>query len=115
MMLKFSSIIFVHGLGSNPDTTWGARRPQNPVDQIEGTPSDEQYVNWVKEFLPNDLPLEIRKEARIFFYNYDSYWKKDAVYTRLPTIGNNLLEHIDGQIHRSKNVSFDTLCVAVSC
>lgn len=71
-------------------------------------------MNWVKDFLPSDLPLGIRKDALIFFYNYDSYWKKDAVYTRLPTIGNNLLEHIDGQIRRSKDVSFDTLFITGS-
>ncbi|KAJ5899177.1 hypothetical protein N7495_003921 [Penicillium taxi] len=53
------------------------------------------YIIFAKE--------EIRKDARIFFYNYDSYWKRDAVYTRLTSVGNSLLEHIDGQIHQFKD------------
>lgn len=63
-------------------------------------------MNWVSDFLPSDLPPEVDKEARIFFYNYDSYWKRDAVYTRLQNVGTNLLEHVDGQIRQSKHVSF---------
>lgn len=55
-------------------------------------------MNWVSDFLPNDLPTAIRKDTRIFFYNYDSYWKRDAVQTRLWNLGNGLLEHISGGI-----------------
>lgn len=66
-------------------------------------------MNWVSDFLPNDLPPEVRKDTRIFFYNYDSYWKRDAVYTRLTSVGNNLLEHIDGQARLSQNASIEYL------
>ncbi|KAJ5902856.1 hypothetical protein N7495_003384 [Penicillium taxi] len=79
-------IIFVHSLGSNPNTTWRARTSINTPDRTE----------------PRQ-PNKIRKDARIFFYNYDSYWKRDAVYTRLTSVGNSLLEHINGQIHQSKD------------
>ncbi|KAL8909884.1 MAG: hypothetical protein Q9171_004797 [Xanthocarpia ochracea] len=64
-------IIFVHGLGSNPDTTWGLRDGQC----------------WVSDFLPQDIPVSFRKDIRIFFYNYDSYWKRDAVQARLRRSG----------------------------
>ncbi|KAJ5123879.1 uncharacterized protein N7515_007704 [Penicillium bovifimosum] len=78
-------LIFVHGLGSNPDTTWQARNSTNTAHLTEETrPNSEQYVNWVSEFLPSDLP------------------RRDAVYTRLQTVGTHLLEHIDGQIRQSK-------------
>ncbi|KJZ69751.1 hypothetical protein HIM_10862 [Hirsutella minnesotensis 3608] len=94
-------IVFVHGLGSNPDTTWLARRPATTPVPLNTTLSDsEQYVNWVSDFLPNDLPPAIRRNARLFFYNYDSYWKRDAVYTRLPNLGSDLLERI-GQVRLS--------------
>ncbi|KJZ70348.1 hypothetical protein HIM_10277 [Hirsutella minnesotensis 3608] len=94
-------IVFVHGLGSNPDTTWQARRPAMTPVPLDTTLSDsEQYVNWVSDFLPNDLPPAIRGNVRIFFYNYDSYWKRDAVYTRLPNLGSDLLERI-GQVRLS--------------
>ncbi|KAJ5503479.1 hypothetical protein N7463_006353 [Penicillium fimorum] len=96
-------IIFVHGLGSNPDTTWRAGKFTNSSHPTnENRPNSEQYVNWVSDFLPSDLPHEVRQDARIFFYNYDSYWKRDAVYTRLQSVGTHLLEHIDGQIRQSK-------------
>ncbi|KAJ5393627.1 uncharacterized protein N7487_011268 [Penicillium crustosum] len=79
-------IIFVHGLGSNPDTTWRARRSTNTLHPIEETrPNSEKYVNWVSDFLPSDIP------------------QRDAVYTRLQSVGTHLLEHIDGQIRQSKH------------
>ncbi|CAG8899455.1 unnamed protein product [Penicillium egyptiacum] len=63
-----NSIIFVHGLGSNPDTTWRARKFTNTSHPTEETrPNSDQYVNWVSDFLPSDLPLEVREDARIFF------------------------------------------------
>jgi hypothetical protein len=42
------------------------------------------------------LPAVIQQNIRIFYYNYDSYWKRDAVHTRLPNLGDELLEHIRG-------------------
>ncbi|KFA55452.1 hypothetical protein S40293_09848 [Stachybotrys chartarum IBT 40293] len=90
-----SSLIFVHGLGSNPDTTWRAKRPPATADIAEETAADsEGFVDWVSEFLTDDLPAATRKEVRMFYYNYDSYWKRDAVDTRLANLGGELLEHI---------------------
>ncbi|KAK3937341.1 putative kinesin light chain [Diplogelasinospora grovesii] len=92
-------IIFVHGLGSNPDTTWRAtRRAPTPDAREDVRPDGERYVTWVSDFLPEDLP---RDDVRLFFYNYDSYWKRDALHTRLFNLGDALLE----QIH-------DKICVA---
>ena len=61
-------------------------------------------MNWVSEFLPDDLPPNSRKDTRVYFYNFDSYWKRDAVRTRLKTLGNGLLEHVKG-IRQSEQVS----------
>ncbi|KAK3898990.1 hypothetical protein C8A05DRAFT_37396, partial [Staphylotrichum tortipilum] len=105
-------IVFVHGLGSNPDTTWHAvRRAEATHTSEEAALDNERFVNWVRDFLPDDLPTAIRKDVRMFFYNYDSYWKRDAVHTRLAHHGNELLEHIDGEIRvseaeRSRNLVF---------
>ncbi|KAJ6023757.1 hypothetical protein N7540_004554 [Penicillium herquei] len=88
-------IIFVHGLGSNPDKTWCTRKtPNTNNSDVEAEPNSKRNVNWVSDLLPDYLPPETCKEVRMFFYNYDSYWKRDAVYTRLKLEGNNLLEHI---------------------
>ncbi|KAF0317135.1 kinesin [Colletotrichum asianum] len=90
---EFGSIIFVHGLGSNPDTTWLAKASLSE----ESTPGRQQFMNWVSDFLPEDLQAS-QRDIRMFFYNYDSYWKKDAVRSRLMTLGNELLEDIHGKI-----------------
>ncbi|KAK4661301.1 uncharacterized protein QC763_0115120 [Podospora pseudopauciseta] len=94
-------IIFVHGLGSNPDSTWRATkhatRQATTADIPEEAATDnEQFVNWVSDFLPSDLLPAVSRDVRLFFYNYDSYWKRDAVHTRLTNLGNELLEHIGG-------------------
>lgn len=87
LLKETSSIIFVHGLGSNPDTTWGPK----------GT-------SWVSDFLPQDIPAVFHKDVRIFFYNYDSYWKRDAVQARLWSLGKSLLDHISSEIRGKEEV-----------
>ncbi|KAB8219540.1 hypothetical protein BDV33DRAFT_231417 [Aspergillus novoparasiticus] len=89
-------IVFVHGLGSNPDTTWTARK------STETTGASTEYPTWVSDFLPDDLSSLDRQDVRIFFFNFDSYWKRDAVQTRLSNIGNDLLEHITNTIRQSE-------------
>ncbi|CAG8376302.1 unnamed protein product [Penicillium salamii] len=79
-----------------------AKKATKTSDSHSNSTEDEQYVNWVSDFLPHDLPHEIRKDVRIFFYNYDSYWKRDAIYTRLSTIANGLLEQIDSKLSQSQ-------------
>ena len=95
----------MHGLGSNPDTTWRAKR----VDPLQGKAArarstDDQYVNWVSEFLPSNLPPTIRKVTRIFFYNYDSYWKRDALHTGLSELGGTLFEQVKTKLRQTEQV-----------
>ncbi|CAI6226687.1 unnamed protein product [Periconia digitata] len=78
-------IIFVHGLGSNPDTTWG--------------PKDG---NWVNRFLPEDIPLSLRNHTRIYFYNYETYYKRDAIQARLRTYGEHLISHINLELRSTE-------------
>ena len=73
----------------------------------DATPDSERFVNWVTDFLPGDIVPEGDTDVRIFFYNYDSYWKRDAVHTRLTNLGNELLEHINGKIRLSETVSIE--------
>ncbi|KFA81586.1 hypothetical protein S40288_09615 [Stachybotrys chartarum IBT 40288] len=104
-------LIFVHGLGSNPDTTWRAKRPPATADIAEETAADsEGFVDWVSEFLTDDLPAATREEVRMFYYDYDSYWKRDAVDTRLANLGDEVLEHIreirESDAERSRGLVF---------
>lgn len=51
-------------------------------------------VNWVTEFLVHDLEKDHRSTTRVFFFNYDSYWKRDALETRLCNMADKLLSHL---------------------
>lgn len=86
--------MFVHGLGSNPDTTWTAKAPGSSKDK----------VCWVTDFLPEDIPPHKRDNVRLYFYNYDSFWKKDAVQTQLSDLGKDMLQKLR-KIRGNHNVS----------
>jgi hypothetical protein len=58
----------------------------------------------ISDFLPQDIPAAYHKEIRIFAYNYDSYWKRDAVQTRLRSLGESLLDDIESGIRREEAV-----------
>ncbi|EXK77979.1 hypothetical protein FOQG_17325 [Fusarium oxysporum f. sp. raphani 54005] len=87
-------IILVHGLGSNPDTTWQKLAKDDLYIQADPLSSGKKYVNWVADFLCDDLPLDIRRHTRVFFYNYDSYWKRDAIEERRSRLGLELFEEV---------------------
>ena len=89
----------MHGLGSNPDTTWGATSTSH---QPSDTVTDGR---WVDQFLPEDIPEQLQQHVRIYFYNYDTYWKRDAVQTRLTNVGNNLLARLDSALRETDKVS----------
>ncbi|RYP91980.1 hypothetical protein DL770_001901 [Monosporascus sp. CRB-9-2] len=92
-----ADIIFVHGLGSNPDTTWGARKlQQTAMGPAQTIPDGVTRRCWVEDFLPEDIPESQRQHVRVFFYNYDTSWKRDAVQTRLQNIRNDLLTRLLG-------------------
>ena len=100
------SIIFVHGLGSNPDTTWQAKRQSAVHELVEESGAEGQsYVTWVSDFLPDDLCSD-RQDIRLFFYNYDSYWKRDALPERLHTLGTALVSRIASGIRTTEAVRF---------
>jgi hypothetical protein len=98
------SIVFVHGLGSNPDTTWRAGPPRADPANPKAPDSGDEDVCWVTNFLPHDLPSPVRRKTRIFFYNHDSYWKREAVQTRLWNLAGNMLHHVREKIHRTYEV-----------
>lgn len=99
------SIIFVHGLGSNPDTTWTVQ-----TQPSKSTATDiQRNISWISEFLPQDLPPSIRENTRVFFYNHDSYWQRDAVQTRLWSLGEGLLQRIRINIRNTEDVGLSYL------
>ncbi|KAF2152460.1 TPR-like protein [Myriangium duriaei CBS 260.36] len=79
-------IIFVHGLGASIRTTWG------PLD---GT-------CWVRDFLPYDIPEPFRKDVRIYFFTYDSDYRRGSAQARLRNFGENLLNYLDTEIRQTE-------------
>ena len=83
--LTVNSIIFVHGLGAFPDTTW-QKQPEQTVHAI----GSELQISWIRDFLAQDL-----RQARLMFFNYDSTTYNDAPQKNLQDIGTELLEAFD--------------------
>jgi hypothetical protein len=48
----------------------------------------------------------MRANLRVYFYNYDTYWQKDALQSDLWTLGQALLVKIDSSIRREREVSY---------
>jgi hypothetical protein len=87
--------VLVHGLGSNPDTTWLAEAPESSITSDASTSGAKVYVNWITDFLVHDLDSAHRSTTRIFFFNYDSYWKRDALKTRLSSMADKMLSNLE--------------------
>lgn len=85
--LTVASFVFVHGLGSNPDTTWTAK-------STNGT------IRWIEDYLWEDLSLSVKQSIRIFYYNHDTYWKRDSASARLSSVAEDLLFEVKQHLHR---------------
>lgn len=91
-------IIFVHGLGSQPDSTWRAkRRVKDLSSQNASQRQQKEYVYWVSEYLIPDLAFKGRRGLRLFYYNYDSAFYRDASEKRLQDLGDQLLSRISSR------------------
>lgn len=90
----------MHGLGSNPDTTWKVKNTATNSETID----NEKYVCWVTDFLPQDMPPAVLQDLRVFFYNHDSFWQRDAVQTRLWDLGHNLLNLMSMKMRKTEEV-----------
>jgi hypothetical protein len=94
MLTSICSIILVQGLGSNPDTTWQKLAKSDSESHTDPSFLEKKYVNWVTDFLCEDIPPDLRQHTRVFFYNYDSYWKRDAIEERRSRLGLELFEEV---------------------
>jgi hypothetical protein len=87
------TIIWVHGLGSNPDTTWLGNTLRGVQDSRPTLPP-ELRVNWIEDLLFPDLVALSKTAIEMFHYNYESYWLRDSVQQRLPRMAEDMLMHI---------------------
>ncbi len=91
-------IIFVHGLGSQPDFTWRAeQRVEALALQYGNQRQQKEYVYWVKDYLIPDLASKSRRGIRLFHYNYDSAYYRDASEKRLQDLGDQLVSRISSR------------------
>lgn len=103
-----NSVVFVHGLGSNPDTTWRAEK----IQEQSHCGSSKEYVCWITDFLPNDISSPMCEEVRLFLYNYDSFWQRDAVKTRLFELGEGMLQKLR-EIQKTEDISESVVFLAL--
>ena len=88
-------IVFVHGLGSQPDSTWRAERWAEALSsQVGKSRQQKEYVYWVNDFLVPDLASKNRRGLRLFYYNYDSAYYRDASEKRLEDLGDQLISRM---------------------
>lgn len=82
-----SSVVFVHGLASNPATTWTARAERS---------NNTERVDWITKFLAPDLcaNLQIKERLRMFYFNYESTWMYNASDARLREFGMTLRQEL---------------------
>lgn len=83
--MTITSVVFVHGLGAFPDTTWQKRPQQGAGGTLSG-----QQISWIRDLLTEDL-----REARFMFFNYDSTTYNDAPRKDLQDIAMELLQAFD--------------------
>ena len=50
-------VIFVHGLGANPNTTWKCGQ-----------------TCWITDLLPEDLRVPLHSGVGLYKFNYKSFW-----------------------------------------
>ena len=89
-MLRFSSIIAVHGLGSTADRAWIHK---------------ESGKNWLKDFLPDDL----NHKARIMTYNHQSRWDSYAFLKSFDAFAQDLLRALEERRRLKEVCTVDTL------
>lgn len=110
------SLIFVHGLGSNPDTTWSAKPTASSGDAFPPSRMNGDSVpreNWVTELFLPSIPDELSKSTSVYFFNYNSYWVRDALVFRTKHISDDLLGHL--AVSLKKSVSGLDVKETVSC
>ena len=121
-------LILVHGLGSHPDRTWLARETKKKAtasstihnlyfrSQQVSQIGEEQYVDWVRKYLISDLADQCGADIRIYLYNYDSAYSRDAPAKRLRDLGNQLLAKITSRkLSATKVRTLSALCLRPLC
>lgn len=105
------SIILVHGLGSNPDKTWRAFGPHHKRQRSSKQDSTDS-VCWPTDLLPDRLEKANRRRDRVWFYNYDSKWYKDAVHAQLADLAKCMLHCIHDKLHPISGVNIPSITEA---
>jgi hypothetical protein len=91
-----NSIIFVHGLGSDPIKSWSIV-PKPVADDAHILNSNKRSVNWVQDFLAKDLKKwrpDAHRSVRAYWYGYNSSWMLDAPVVTVRSLAKGLLAAI---------------------
>ncbi|KAK3358679.1 hypothetical protein B0T25DRAFT_72891 [Lasiosphaeria hispida] len=80
-----TAIVFVHGLGADPNRTW-----------------KNGDTCWITDFLPDDLGERgLGSSVQLFTFDYDSYWLRNADSTSLRVTADSLaLELTRGEVRQ---------------
>ena len=103
------SIIAVHGLASNPKTTWESRKHSEDTcihDRQIKRPPDAPITKpmWLRDFLPEE-----GLDARIMAFNHNTAWEANALSKSLQDYGDDLLRVLC-RARQSAEVRYNSLC-----
>lgn len=104
------NIIWVHGLGSNPGTTWMGSPESGSGTSLENAGKN---INWIDRFLLPDLNKSTRTDVQMIFYNYESYWHRDSLKQRLSRMAEDMLWHIYAHRELTAGVRIPMLVLVV--
>ena len=66
----------------------------------------KKYVYWVNDYLAPDFASKYSRGIRLFYYNYDSAYYRDAPEKRLQDLGDQLLSRVSLRRRSLKSVRY---------
>ena len=93
-LAKVSSIVIVHGLASDPFTTWSPRKAKQSPETSSELAKSPESESWVADWLPQELERR-RLRSRIMIFKHNSAWTANSLSKSLEDHGDDLIQALE--------------------